>query len=232
MLLCRHHAFQRTVQADCPLHPFSSIVSPVLAFACLLRLEQISLLSASNGRCPSSFSLDLHQTTQSFDLPIVFDHCSCSDSDKLSHTATVGPLSSPYNFTCPRPADQKKGGADITPSSLLALLNFCTARSIDHVSDSYSASFLFLRALSLLLDDRDQFLFSVQPSLFLRKRKRCLDRAFLWKRSSLTNEIQTNEADSDTTVAPYELSNRSPDLCEFIIQQTNALLRMPNSLKY
>ena len=35
---------------------------------------------------------------QSFDLPIFSDHCSCSDSDKLSHTTTVGPSSSPQNF--------------------------------------------------------------------------------------------------------------------------------------
>jgi len=71
-----------------------------------------------------------------------FDHCSCSDSDKLSHTPMVGPSSSPQNFRSPRPADRKKGGADITasPSGLLALLIFCSARSIDHVGDLYTAS--------------------------------------------------------------------------------------------
>ena len=60
--------------------------------------------STSNGWCFSSFFLDLHQTTQSFDLPIFFDHCSCSDSDKLSHTTKVGPSSSPQNFRSSRPA--------------------------------------------------------------------------------------------------------------------------------
>jgi len=72
----------------------------------------------------SSFALDLHQTTQSFDLPIFFDHCSCSDSDKLFHATTVGPSTSPQNFRSPRPANWKKGGSDITasPLSLLAVL--------------------------------------------------------------------------------------------------------------
>jgi len=31
--------------------------------------------------------------------------CSCSDSDRLSHTTTVGPSSSPQKFRSPRPAD-------------------------------------------------------------------------------------------------------------------------------
>jgi len=41
-----------------------------------------------------------------------------------------------------RPTDGKKGGADnpASPSSLLALLIFCSARSIDHVGDLNSAS--------------------------------------------------------------------------------------------
>jgi len=38
MLLCYHHAFQRT---DCPPPPFLSILSSALAFACLLRFEKI-----------------------------------------------------------------------------------------------------------------------------------------------------------------------------------------------
>jgi len=139
MLPCRHHTFQRT---DCPLPPFLSVFSPTLGLACLLRFENISFPSTSNGCCSSFFFLDLHQTTQSFDLPIFFDHCSCSDSNKLSHTTTVGPSSSHQNFGSPRPADWKKGGADITalPSSLLALLIFCSTRSIDHVGDLYPAS--------------------------------------------------------------------------------------------
>jgi len=95
MLPCRHHAFQRT---DCPLPPFLSGFSPSLGLACLLWFEKISFPLTSNGRCSSSLFIDLHQTTQSFDLPIFSDHCSCSDSDKLSHTTTVGPSSSPQNF--------------------------------------------------------------------------------------------------------------------------------------
>ena len=102
MLPCRHHAFQRT---DCPLPPFLSIFSPALAFVYLLRFEKISFLSTSNGPCSSCFFLDLHQTTQSFDLPIFFGHCSCSDSDELFHTTTVVPLSSPQMFRSPRPVD-------------------------------------------------------------------------------------------------------------------------------
>jgi len=45
----------------------------------------------------------------------------------------------------PRPADWKKGGADISaspgPSSHLALLICCSAPSIDHVGDLYPASY-------------------------------------------------------------------------------------------
>ena len=113
MLPCRHHAFQRT---DCPLPPFFSVFSPALGLACLLRFEKISFPSTSNGRCSSSFFLDLHQTIQSFDLAIFSDRCSCSDSDKLSHTTTIGPSFSPQNFRSPPPADWKKGGADIIAS--------------------------------------------------------------------------------------------------------------------
>jgi len=70
-----------------------------LFFACCgLRLLKISFPLTSNGRCTLSFFLDLQQTTQSFDLPIFFDHCSCSDSNKLSHTTTVGLSSSPQNI--------------------------------------------------------------------------------------------------------------------------------------
>ena len=149
MLPCRHHVFQRTA---CPLPPFLSIFSPALAFACLLRLDKISSLSTWNGLCSSSLSLDLHQTTQSFDLPIFFDHCSCSDSEKLSYTTTVGPSSYPQIFKSPRPADWKKRGADTTclPWSLLALLIFCSAHSIDHVGNLYLASsFSSVRLVSL-----------------------------------------------------------------------------------
>ena len=60
MLPCHYHAFQRT---DCPLPPFLSVFSPTLGLACLLRFEKISFPSTSNGRCSSSFFLDLHQTT-------------------------------------------------------------------------------------------------------------------------------------------------------------------------
>jgi len=139
MLPCQHHAFQRT---DCSLPPFLSVSSPALGLTCLLRFEKISFPSTSNGRCFSSFFLDLHQITQSFDLPIFFDHCLGSDSDKLSHTTTVGLSSSPQNFRSSHPADWKKGEAYITasPSSLLVLLILCSARRIDHVGDLYPAS--------------------------------------------------------------------------------------------
>jgi len=75
-------------------------------------------------------------------LPIFFDHCSFSDFDKLHHTTAVGPSSSPQNLRSPRPVDWKNGGADITasPSSLLALLIFCSVCSIDHVRDLYPLS--------------------------------------------------------------------------------------------
>ena len=81
-------------------------------------------------------------TTQSFNLPIFSNHCSCSKSDKLSHTTMVGLSSSPQNFRSPRPVNWKKGGADIItlPSSLLVLLIFCRVRSIDHVGDLYPVS--------------------------------------------------------------------------------------------
>jgi len=79
--------------ALCLLSYPSSILLWVWPTCCSLRRFLFHRLP--NGRCCSSFSLDLHQTTQSFDLPIVFDHCSCSYIDKLSHTTTVGQSSSP-----------------------------------------------------------------------------------------------------------------------------------------
>ena len=145
MLPCRHHAFQRT---DCPLPPFLSVFSPALAFVCLLRFDK-SFHSTSNGHC--SFSLDLHQTTQSFDLPIFFDYCSWSHFDKLFHTTTVGPSFSPQNFRSPRPAEWENGGADIiaSPSIFLALVIFCSSRSIHHVGDRFPASsFSSVRSVS------------------------------------------------------------------------------------
>jgi len=137
MLLWRHHALQHT---NCSLPPgLLYMFSPALASAYLLLFEKNSFPSASKGRCSSSFSLDLHQTTQSFNPPIFFDHCCCSDLDTLSNTTTVDPSSSPQNFRSPRPTEWKKGGADNTasPSSLLALMIFCSARSIasDYVGD-------------------------------------------------------------------------------------------------
>ena len=59
-----------TQRTDCPLPHFLSVFSPTLGLACLLRFEKISFPSTSNGRCSSSFFLELHQTTQYFDLPI------------------------------------------------------------------------------------------------------------------------------------------------------------------
>jgi len=141
-------AFQRT---DCPFPHFLSFFSPALGLACLLQFEKNSFPSTLNERCPLSFFLDLHQTTQSFDLPIFFDHCSCSDSEKLSHTTvtTIGPSSSPKNYRSFR----NKGGSDMTapPSSLSALLIFCSARSIDPIGDLYhdqASSFSSVRLVS------------------------------------------------------------------------------------
>jgi len=45
MLLCRHHAFQRT---DCPLPSFLSVFSFALAFACLLQFENIIKFFSNN----------------------------------------------------------------------------------------------------------------------------------------------------------------------------------------
>ena len=112
MLLCRHHAFQCT---DCPLSPFSFIFSPAFACVCLLRFERISFPLASDGRCSLSFSLDLHQTTQSFDLHIFFVHCSCYDFDKLSHTTTVGPSSSPQNLGLLVQPNERTEGLRLSP---------------------------------------------------------------------------------------------------------------------
>jgi len=65
----------------------------------LLSCVEIGLLAAVWEDLSSSFPLDLHQTTQFFDLSIFFDHCSCSNSDKLYHSTTVGPSSSPLPRT-------------------------------------------------------------------------------------------------------------------------------------
>jgi len=128
MFLCRHHAFQRT---DCPLPgpSFLSIFSqaPALAFICLLQFEEISFLSTSligNEVALQLSRLFPSTCTKPHNLPIFFDHCSCSDSDKLFHATTVGPSTTPKNFRSPRPANWKKGGSDITasPLSLLAVL--------------------------------------------------------------------------------------------------------------
>ena len=83
---------------------------PVIVFSPFQSHLTFVFPSASNGRCFSSFFLEQHQTTQSFDSPIFVDQCSCSDFDKLSHTTTVGPSSSPRNFRSSRPADWKTEG--------------------------------------------------------------------------------------------------------------------------
>ena len=125
MLPCRHHAFQRT---DCPLPPFLSVFSPAFGLACLLRFEKISFPWTSNGRCSSSFPLDLHQTTQSFDLPIFSDHCSCSDSHKLSHTTTVGPSFSPRTLgLLVSPTERREG---LTLSPRLEVLWLCRSFAV------------------------------------------------------------------------------------------------------
>jgi len=64
-----------------------------------------------------------------------------SCSDRLSHITTVGPSSFPQKSRSPRPADWKKGGADIaaSPSILVALLICCSARNTAYVGCLYSA---------------------------------------------------------------------------------------------
>ena len=130
-----------------PAHwlPFVSFLIHLLScfrFCLFAAVGEDSFPLASNGRCSSSFFPDLHHTTQSFDFSIFFVHCSCSDSNKISYTCTVGSSSSPKNSRSPRPADYKNGRVDITasPSNLLALLVLCSGRSIDHVGDLYPAS--------------------------------------------------------------------------------------------
>jgi len=71
------------------------VFPPKIDIICKQNLGQI--WGTSNGSCSLSFSLDVHQTTQSLDMLIFVDHCACSNSDKLSHTTTVGPSSSPQN---------------------------------------------------------------------------------------------------------------------------------------
>jgi len=69
-----------------------------------------------------------------------------SCSDRLSHITTAGPTAGPsfvpQKSRSPRPADQKKGGANIaaSPSILVALLICCSARNTAHVGDLYPAS--------------------------------------------------------------------------------------------
>ena len=126
--------------------PFASLIIRLLScfgFGLLAAVrEEFLFHRLQTGDAFRLVSSTNKKPTQSFDLPIFSDHCSCSDSDKVSHTTTVGPSSSPQNFKSPRPADWKKGGAYIiaSPSSLLALLIFCSARSIHHVGDLYPAS--------------------------------------------------------------------------------------------
>jgi len=99
----------------------------------------------------------------------LFDHCSCSDSDKYSRRTTVGLSCPPQNFRSPRPANGKKGGVDMnaSPSSLLSSLIFFSARSIDHVCDLHPASFFssmrlvssWMTVISLILGPSPIFAF-------------------------------------------------------------------------
>jgi len=63
-------------------------------------------------------------------------------SDRLSLITTVGPFWAPQKSRPPRPADWKKGGANITasPSILVTLLIFCSGRNTAQVCDLYPAS--------------------------------------------------------------------------------------------
>jgi len=84
----------------------------------------------------------LHHTTQLCMVLDSFSQLSFSCYDRLSNITTVGPSVSPQKSRSPRPADRKKGGADIaaSPSILVALLICCSARNTAHVSDLYPAS--------------------------------------------------------------------------------------------
>jgi len=147
MLSCRHH----TVTPSSALTALASFLIRLLS--CFGLCE--CLLAAV---CEDFFSIDFKWALLFFYFPPfasnhpIFrlahftEHCSCSDFDKISHITTVGPSSclQTRDVRFLRPADWKKGAADITasPSSLLALWIFCSARSIDtnHVGDLYPAS--------------------------------------------------------------------------------------------
>jgi len=91
---------------------------------------------------------DLHHTTQSCIVLDSSSQLSFSCSDRLSHITTVGPSFPPQKNRSPRPADWKKGGADIavSPSILVALLICCSARNTAHVGDLYSCKYIRLHA--------------------------------------------------------------------------------------
>ena len=96
----------------------------------------------SQKTVPCHFNVQMHKE---------WEKCSrteCGDCEATRLSARKGSVT---NFRSPRPADWKKGGADITASlsSLLDLLIFCSARSIDHVGDLYPiSSFSSVRLVS------------------------------------------------------------------------------------
>jgi len=107
----------------------------------IIIIEKISFPLSSNERISSAPFFDLHHTTHSC---IVLDSSSqffFSCSDRLSHITTVGLSISPQKSRSPRPADSKKGGADIaaSPSILVALLICCSACNNAHIGDLYPA---------------------------------------------------------------------------------------------
>ena len=139
MVLCSHHAFHGT---DCPLPSIypSSLLLWLLFACCALGRFLFYQVQTDVVFWPFPSTC----TTQSFDLPIFSDHCSCSDSNKFSHTTTVGPSSFPKNLRSPRLASWKNREADTltaSSSSLLALLIYYSARSINHVGNPYPAFF-------------------------------------------------------------------------------------------
>jgi len=145
----------------------------------MLRSEETSFPLTSKWRCSSSFSLDLYQTTQSFNLIIFFNHCVCSDSNKLSHTTMVGPPSPPRTLGLPVQPTERNRGLTLLKDRMgwhyriafesLGFIDLLQCSQHWPCWWSIPCFFLFLRALDFLLDDSVQLLFSVQPSVSQKK---------------------------------------------------------------
>ena len=103
------------------------------------------MLESSNEQISSAPFFDLHHTTQSPCIVLASSSqlsFSCSDHDRLFHITTVAPSFPPQKSRSPRPADRKKGGADIAASFsiLMTILICCSARNTAHVGDLHPAS--------------------------------------------------------------------------------------------